>query len=330
MKVTEFFRRRRACNDSIEKLFQQIAYSLPGHMTAEKIELSFFSSGVINRLRLILEARRKQGAINHITGDVNFIALGLPKQRTILTVHDLGLLSHPNRMVRFLLKLFWITLPVRCSRIITTVSQATKEQLLKNVSVDPATVHVIHNPVDDCFVRVPKPFNASCPTILQIGTKYNKNVSRLIDALRDIPCRLEIVGQLSSEQSRQLEKSGIPFTAFSNLSQSQMVDRYVQADIVSFVSTNEGFGLPIVEANRIGRVVVTSNLSSMPEIAGGSAHLVNPHDVSDIRSGIMKVTNDATYREALISKGYENANRFSVTAIVDQYVRLYESIHASR
>ena len=60
----------------------------------------------------------------------------------------------------------------------------------------------------------------------------------------------------------------------------------MNTDILSFVSTYEGFGMPIVEANAIGRVVVTSNVLSMPEVAGNAAHLVDPFDVNSIREGI--------------------------------------------
>jgi glycosyltransferase involved in cell wall biosynthesis len=79
---------------------------------------------------------------------------------------------------------------------------------------------------------------------------------------------------------------------------------------VVFPSLYEGFGLPIVEAQAVGRPVITSNLWSMPEIAGEGACIVDPYDVQSIKSGLMRVINDTEYRENLINKGFENVRRF--------------------
>jgi glycosyltransferase involved in cell wall biosynthesis len=85
--------------------------------------------------------------------------------------------------------------------------------------------------------------------------------------------------------------------------------------------------MPIVEANAVGRVVVTSNLLSMPEVAGGAAHLVDPFDVSSIRSGILKVIEDDSYREALITKGFANRKRFDTRQIAQEYAEIYRLLN---
>ncbi|PZR04182.1 MAG: glycosyltransferase family 1 protein, partial [Flavobacterium psychrophilum] len=114
----------------------------------------------------------------------------------------------------------------------------------------------------------------------------------------------------------------------ANLTDEEILDKYKSADIVSFVSTYEGFGMPIVEANAIGRVVITSRILSMPEVAGNAAHLVDPYDVQSIRDGIIKVITDAQYRNALIANGYLNRQRFSAETIALQYAAIYHHLHS--
>ena len=96
--------------------------------------------------------------------------------------------------------------------------------------------------------------------------------------------------------------------------------------MISFCSLLEGFGLPILEAQATGRPVITSNLSSMPEVAGNGALLVDPYDVNAIRKGILRIIQDGALRENLIVKGLENVKRFSPQKVADAYVELYRLI----
>jgi glycosyltransferase involved in cell wall biosynthesis len=96
--------------------------------------------------------------------------------------------------------------------------------------------------------------------------------------------------------------------------------------MVVFASTYEGFGLPIVEANATGRPVITSNICSMPEIAGSAACFVDPSDCSSIRQGILRVMNDDGYRADLIGRGLENVKRFRADTIAAQYAALYQEV----
>jgi glycosyltransferase involved in cell wall biosynthesis len=325
VRVVFFHRKHRHnVNFSIEGLFKRVRNALPKEVEWEVRELKYYSEGFFKRLYIAMEAAFCQGDINHITGDTTFIALFLRKKRTVLTMHDIGLLEHPNLLARFVLKLFWVVLPVKRSSIITTVSESTKRELLKVVRKDASRIQVVYVPISPLYIKWPKEFNKTKPTVLQIGTKHNKNVIRLVQALRGIPCSLTIVGELNDSLTEELERSKVDFCSFKNLSDEEVLEQYKAADILAFVSTYEGFGMPIVEANAVGRVVVTSNLLSMPEVAGGSAHLVDPFDVNSIRQGILKVIEDDAYREMLIMRGYENLKRFDVNKIAQQYASIYK------
>jgi glycosyltransferase involved in cell wall biosynthesis len=329
MKVVFFHRKPRPNhNFSVENLFKFVREHLPPEVSWEIKEARYFSEGIFKRLYIGLEASFSQKGINHITGDINFVSLFLRKRHTVLTILDLGLMNHPNAFARWLLKLFWIVLPVKRAAIITTISKSTREELLKYVNIEPSRIRVVYVPISGQFVRQPKVFNKARPTILQIGTKPNKNVIRLVSALEGIDCRLEIIGELNDELENELKKRMISYSYSINLTNDEVKSKYLSADIVSFVSTYEGFGMPIVEANAIGRVVVTSNLLSMPEVAGVSAHLVNPFDIISIREGIKKVIEDDEYREKLIASGFENIKRFDVTKIANQYTDIYKLLSA--
>jgi glycosyltransferase involved in cell wall biosynthesis len=328
MKVVFFHRKPRPkVFFSIENIFHFIRQELPADIQWEVKELRYYSEGLLKRLYISLEAAINQGDVNHITGDIHFIALFLRGKKTVLTIHDIGFMQHPNRWYRLLLKLFWITWPVRRAAIITTVSESTKRELLKYNAIDPLKIKVVYNPINSLFIPFPKPFNKHKPRILQIGTTPNKNIVRLAQALKSINCTLEVIGKMQEELQAELKKTGIDYCFSSDLSNAEIVEKYRSADVLAFVSTYEGFGMPIVEANATGRVVITSNILSMPEIAGNAAHLVDPFDVDAIRTGILKVIEDDVYREQLIVNGFENRKRFDVKQIAKEYTQLYTSLH---
>ncbi len=271
-------------------------------------------------------ARRHQGDVNHVTGDVHYLTLLLDPKRTVLTVHDLVMVGRLRGLARLVFWFLWYWLPVRRSRAIVVISESTRAALLASVRCDPGKVRVIHNNVSDEFRPAPRAFNAAYPRILQVGTKPNKNLSRVAEALAGLACRLVIIGPLSDDQVAMLRQHGIDHENHVGLSRAALVAQYEAADMLLFVSTYEGFGLPIVEAQAVGRPVVTSNILSMPEVSGAAACLVDPYDVMGIRAGVQRIIDDPSYRDGLVAAGYENVKRFGAAHVAKQYAALYREI----
>nr|WP_262921662.1 glycosyltransferase family 1 protein [Pontibacter ruber] len=307
-------------------MFLNVQKQFPKSVIINNHYLSKPSAGIFNRLLLCFEAYKTQKGINHITGDVNFIAAFLNKNNTILTIHDIESLLRQNTLANILLKYFWLQMPVARVKWITVVSETTKQKLLHHVSIDPEKVVVIPNVISQEFTYVPNNFNKIKPTILQVGTKYNKNLERTIEALNAIPCTLMIVGKLSDEQVKRLKRNNIEYINKIGLTDEQLREAYAESDIVTFVSLFEGFGMPILEANATGRPVVTSSCSSMPEVAGDAALLVNPLDVSEIRSAFLSLIENDVLREKLVVRGLENVKRFSNKAVAQMYLDLYKKM----
>jgi glycosyltransferase involved in cell wall biosynthesis len=269
----------------------------------------------------------EQSDVNHVTGDVHFLTLGLSKRKTILTVHDCVSLHRLTGLKQALFRFFWYTLPVRKANVITVISEFTKQELLQYVDCAPEAVRVIPDPVSTDFYYVRKPFNDITPRILQIGTKTNKNLTRVVQAVEGITCHLRIIGHLSNQQKLVLERANITYSAIADIPDEQVVKEYRDSDLVVFASTYEGFGLPIVEAQATGRPVITSNIPPMTEVAGDAACLIDPRSVNSIRAGIQKVIKDVAYRESLVRKGIENVKRFSPEQIAKQYADLYREVY---
>jgi glycosyltransferase involved in cell wall biosynthesis len=216
---------------------------------------------------------------------------------------------------------------MRKSAVITAISTATKDDLLQFEPCPVNKIKVVYVCISPEFKPAPQEFNAQCPRILQIGTAQNKNLYRLVPALKGIPCTLVVIGKIDQELKDLIAHNNIQLELFDRrLSDEEVQTEYQKADIVSLVSTLEGFGMPIVEANAVGRVCIAGNNSSMPEIAQDAAHLVDAYSIEAIHQGIQKLINDAPYREQLIQNGYRNAARFSAASFAQLYAIIYRLI----
>jgi glycosyltransferase involved in cell wall biosynthesis len=326
MKVVFFQRKPHPFHFSIEKIFQGVKEHHPQQVQVETAELPFVSQGFLPRFKGVLWSRKRQGDINHITGDVHFLALGLKKRKTILTIHDLNFLNHPNALARFVLKMFWLTLPLKRVALVTVISSATKKDLLSRTTFPEERIRLIPNFYEPSLKPVLSKFNADKPRILQVGTKANKNILRLLDALKGVSCHLAIIGEQNNAIVQKLKTNEIEYTWYERLSEEALFEEYRKCDLLTFISTIEGFGMPILEAQAVGRPVITSNISSMPEVAGAGACLVDPYDVQAIKNGIIRIMEDEPYRQQLIEHGFQNLNKFEVKNVSKMYYDLHQEL----
>jgi len=280
----------------------------------------------------VLYCAFRQGDLNYIKGDIHYVAAFLDKRRTLLTVHDCGMIEFSKRLKKKILKCFWFTLPLRKVNFITTNSEATKKSLFRHINLDTTKIRPIYVCAPDIYEKSgPCPNDTTSKRILQIGTAPNKNIVRLVDALHGLDVALTIVCQLSMDLLEHLEKRGIKFVHKNwKFSDVEMFKEYIQCDILAFVSTLEGFGMPIFEAQKVGREVVTSILYSNPEVAGDAAILVDPYNVQSIRNGFLNAIENPDYVQQLILKGYQNATRFDSKAIAKQYAAVYNEMNTSK
>lgn len=313
----------------MERIFDTLRAYFPPDLQVRTVVCRFPSRGLFRRLYDIVRARFFQGDVNHVTGDVHFLTMLLARDRTLLTIHDCVTLRERRGLRRWLIWLFWFWLPVRRCGLVSVVSDATRRQVIDATHCPPEKVRMVGAPVPDDFVPSPRQFRTTCPRILHVGTKANKNLARHVEALKGLSCTLVIVGRLSDAQRRMLDGSGIAYENLTALPPDAVVRAYVESDLLLFASTYEGFGLPIVEAQAVGRPVVTANVWSMPEVSGGAACLVDPYDVGSIRAGVVRVIGDEAYRTALVAAGLANVERFRPRAVAEAYAALYRELRTA-
>lgn len=245
----------------------------------------------------------------------------------VTTIHDLAPLKYPQYTPSSIVEVHKSRLRLVAKEVdkIIAVSQSTKEDAVELLKIDPEKIVVIPEAGDerikrvgkDEVDRVQKKYGISKSYLLVVGTNPRKNLPRIIDAfigLRNKDLQLVIVGRKPRVTQSEIIYTG--FTTFEDLSAL-----YSGAQALVYTSLYEGFGQPILEAFKTGCPVITSNVSSMPEVAGDAAHLVNPTKVDEIAKGIQEVLKN---RSKWIKKGNERVKEFSWEYTAKLTLRVYK------
>lgn len=269
---------------------------------------------------------------------------------SVVTIHDCIHLMFPqylpNRLAPLYARLFMWWAAHRSARVLT-VSEASKRDILRFFDVRPDKITVIQNAIDDRF-RTPAPdeeahrirerFQLHEPFVLYAGNvKPHKNLERLIEAFHELHAngfdhlKLLIIGSDISKyatlrravHAHNLHKY-VRFLGF--VPDQTLAILYRLASVFVFPSLYEGFGLPPLEAMASGTPVVTSNVSSLPEVVGDAAVLVDPLDAHAIAEGIAHVLYDPRLREELRRRGLARAGSFSWEAAARQVRTIYGEV----
>jgi len=323
-KITYFHRHPKA-GFSMGKVSQTYIQEIEKKWNVRQLYVPCYRATPANCFRNIafIFLNRNKNGINHITGDIHYGILALIGCKSVLTVHDTCGMENKNPIKKFLLSLLWYKIPLFLATKIVCISEKTRNDLLK--IINRKDISVIYNAVDPLFLPVQREFNKKTPIVLIIGTGWNKNLSNTVLALCNIACHLRIIGRLSSEQKILLEKNNIDYSNQCNLTDLEIVKEYNNCDIVSFCSVFEGFGMPPIEGNAVGRAVLTSKIEPMLEVVGDSdsALFIDPKDANSIREGFLTIIHDDLLRSKRIQNGYKNTERFNAKNIANKYVELY-------
>lgn len=312
---------------SIGKVFKPIEDEMKKYAEVDSIELPCANYSPRSMWNNIKAAKEKVSVthydIVHITGAEHYLLPFLRKEKTVMTVHDLGFFTNHKFGLRAVKKyLLWIR-TLSLANYVTFISEKSEREALKFVKLRDGKHTTVLNPVGSEFVPYPKEINTECPIILHVGTKENKNLESTAIALKDFPCKLRIVGKLTDGQEMVLKLYGINYDQVCNLTDEEILKEYINCDYVNFPSLYEGFGMPIIEGQAIGRPVLTSNLSPMKEVANGAAMIVDPTSPEDIRKGYEKMKSQSKH---LVELGYENVKRFALDKITRQYFEVYKCV----
>lgn len=323
-RICYIYREKEKKEKSIELVFDTVAKELD--YPELRIEKWYKPVGWKETFRQIRQIRKQKYDLYHITGDVNYLWMFLPWRRTTMTIHDIGMYkNNPKTLKRRLFALVSFYLPLLFLRKVSCVSELTRHDLVTLLGANPDKIEVIPNPIVLNISPAPKKFNTEKPVILQIGTGWHKNLDTLVESIQGLPCHLEIIGKPDQSIIDRMVELEISHNVSSNLSDDEVIKKYREADVLFFVSRSEGFGLPILEAQAMGRPVLTSATEPTASVAGGGGFLCSPDNPEEIHSALCKIINDPALRDKLINCGFENIKRFQPSEIAKKYRTFYSN-----
>ncbi len=266
---------------------------------------------------------------------------------TVMAIHDLAYLTYPEHITASSLRHYQKFIPryVRAVQHVITVSQYVKRDITRRMHVQPSkisvagnAIHIPHGPAENQLpVRLHK-LVQSAPYFLYVGAIHpRKNILNLMKAFRmfnrkrSIPAKLVLAGRLAwkageIEAAMQLDPD---IVYAGSVSEEEKYSLIRNAVAVAYVSLFEGFGIPILESMACGTPVITSTVTSMPEVAGGAALLADPSSPAEIAQMMSSIADHPLLRQKMSELGQSRLQAFSwYTSAETIYQALQKSYRA--
>jgi len=236
---------------------------------------------------------------------------------------------------------------VRHASHLIAVSQWTKKQLVEKLGADPKKITVVYEGVSAANSSTSKVKSAEtlevslggAPYILFVGTiQPRKNLVRLIEAFSKLQARDQVlnlviagkVGWMYEEILAAPKKFGVgkrvKFLGY--VSDEELASLYQNALFFVLPSLCEGFGLPVLEAMRLGCPVIASKAGALPEVVGDAGLLVDPYKIEEIAGAMKLMIKNSDLREALREKGFHQVRKFSWQKAARETIKVFEKVHA--
>jgi len=301
------------------------------------------------QLRIPMDLRREGIDLFHAP---HYVLPPLTPCKSVVTIHDCIHLRFPqylpNRLAyAYARSSLWFATH-RSNRVLT-VSEASKRDILKYFRVPERKIDVIYNAIDERFGELPTPeeiervrdrYQLNAPYVLYAGNiKPHKNLERLIEAFHTLRrgdlehVKLLIIGDEISKYAtlrravhRYKLHKHVRFFGFVPDKTLAVLYRLARAFV--FPSLYEGFGLPPLEAMASGTPVITSNISSLPEVVGDAALLIDPYDADAIADAMRRILLDSDLRDDLRQRGFRRVAEFSWERSVRRVRQIYEEVLA--
>ncbi|MGZ4090615.1 MAG: glycosyltransferase family 4 protein [Bacteroidia bacterium] len=261
-----------------------------------------------------------------------FLSLGT-KCKQLPVIHDLNFIHHPKDVKWLTGKYYNHYFPkfAKEATRIATVSEYSKNDIVSNYKIDPSKIDVVYNGINSFFkpvshdekIKTRQKFSGGKDYFVNIGSLHpRKNIANLIRAFAAFKkesgseIKLVLAGpnfwgltEIYSAINENGIKDEVIFTG--RLPDEDLAKVMGSALALTFIPYYEGFGIPLIEAMQAGVPVLTSNVTSLPEVAGNAALLVNPFDTSEIKNAMIKLYSDPSLRSNLVQKGNIQKEKFS-------------------
>lgn len=286
----------------------------------------------------------KEQKIELYHGLSNELPHGIHKTKipSVVTIHDLIFLRFPEFYKLIDRKIYYRKVGYACHTAdkIIAISNQTKDDIIRFFQVDPTKIEVIYQSVSPVFFEKQETENLrlkyQLPNrfVLSVGTlEPRKNQLAILKAIKSEKLDIQVVfiGKHTSyfnKMKQFIDENGLEKQVIflPHINDDELAGLYQMANLSVYISFFEGFGLPVIEAMSSGCPVITSNVSCMPETAGGAAILCSPGNFGELGMQIKELLDNELLRKDLIQKGIERARLFRPDYFAEQMISLYTGI----